>query len=131
MKNLRPMINTFIEPKEIMLKYFNENDIATMTRYLSDYQRTGQDWREYRKKIPDYFLDNWANVLNECWRNGFCNPHVFRNKIVWSRIMSFEHQKDMIDRCTLCMKSAQSGNCTGDFRRKENGSRFEPCWKIA
>lgn len=126
---LIPMSRTFLTPREIMAKHLDDNDISAMTKYISDYQRLQPDWADYRKKIPDILLEKWRDTMNECREKGFCNPHVFKNKIVWNRIMEFERNKENLDQCTLCSKTVQAGNCMGDFKRKANGARFTPCWR--
>jgi hypothetical protein len=128
LKILIPLSNTIQTPREIAEKYLDSEDIAAMTKYISDYQRTEPEWKLYRKKIPGELLEKWGKVFTECREEGFCNPHVFKNKIIWNRMMEFDRNKNNIDKCTLCLNTIQAGTCKGSFKFKKNGNRFTPCW---
>lgn len=128
MSGLVPVSSTIQTPYEIMYKHLDSEDIIAMTKYISDYQRTESEWKLYRKKIPGELLEKWGEAFTECREEGFCNPHVFKNKIIWNRMMEFERNKKNLDKCTLCANTIQGGTCVGSFKVKANGNMFTPCW---
>jgi len=130
---LLPLIRTEKTPDDIIFGYFDNADLEAMTKFLSDRQKSEAEWETFRRKIPDDLLSKWRQILNECWRNGFCGPSVRNNQIVWKQIKALPDKSDAIDECSLCTNTFKAGTCRGRGKLKMQSGEFKnffkPCWE--
>jgi hypothetical protein len=105
-------------------------DKEAMVKHLITRQKTKAEWDVYRKKIADELLEKWERVLNICREQGFINPHIINEKIIWNRVLSQKRSQKSNDKCTLCDKTYTSGECEGQmiYNSKEKRETFVPCW---
>lgn len=109
-------------------------DYQLWARHLDTYQRTGQQWDEYAKKIPTPLRNLWAEIHAECRRNGFLGPRAIavnkgEYRIVFAQIVDVYKKKPLPpvlvpDACTLCERFCPRRDHRGVER---NGSK--PCWR--
>ena len=77
-------------------------------------------------------LEKFKKALKECRKNGFINPHISGEKLVWYRIMGNKRNKASDDPCTLCDNTEQSGMCRGGVKPNIKGEKvFKPCWEMS
>ena len=117
-----PMVVPKRSPDTIMFSILG-SDEEEMGRFLATYQKTHPEWDVFRKKIPDELLRKFQRVLQECKAEGYVNPHMHEEKIVWQQILTRERHKNASDQCTLCPRSLAAGDCRGRMRKN-----FQFCW---
>lgn len=100
----------------------------SIINHISAYQKTHGEWDIYRKKIPDELLVKWGKILFECRKNGFINPHIYQDTLVWDQVMGSRRNYDNADKCSLCSNSLTRGTCEGKTIYKKMQSMFVPCW---
>jgi hypothetical protein len=99
-------------------------------KVISTKQKTHSEWDAIRAKLPEDFLNKIRIVMKECWENGFCNPRVRDNELVWSQIQGHKRNMQYQEKCDLCTNNATAGNCKGKFVNNDNGHRnFKKCWE--
>jgi hypothetical protein len=112
-------------------------DYETIVTHLTQYQKQGENrrWEEYRVKIPPPVLKIWGEILTDCRRNGFINPHVWDGKIMWNQIIA-TGPAETTDLCTLCDRVCQRREDidTGEGKRMKtldnNYEEPKPCWIV-
>ena len=119
-----PMVIPKRSPETIMFSILG-SDEDEMGRFLATYQKTHPEWDVFRKKIPDELLRKFQRVLQECKAEGYVNPHMHEEKIVWQQILTRERHKNASDQCTLCPRSLAAGDCRGRMRKN-----FQFCWSV-
>ena len=75
---------------------------------LEGYQQSRTGWDMYASRISSEDRELLKNIFKECRENGFCNPHVVGDKIIWSQMVqsylsppdepiAVEEEKDVVD----------------------------------
>jgi hypothetical protein len=105
--------------------------------HLKAYQKKSafQGWDEYRKGVPEDMLETMQQLFVECRRNGFINPHVRNERIVFDQIISQGSCGDT-DPCVMCDRECRKRDDidTGEVKRQRviHGAGYvEPrlCWQ--
>jgi hypothetical protein len=105
--------------------------------HLKTYQKKAafQSWEEYRKSIPEDMAETMKEIFIECRRNGFVNPHVRNDQIIFDQVIAQGSCGDT-DPCTMCGRECRirEGIDTGEIKRQRaaNGPGYkEPrlCWQ--
>lgn len=106
--------------------------------YLKTYQKKAafQSWEEYRKTVPEDMLSTMQEIFIECRRNGFVNPHVRNDQIVFDQVIAQGSCGDT-DPCTMCARECKKREDinSGEIKRQRaaSGTGYrEPrrCWQI-
>lgn len=127
-----PYVKPVLWPDEIIRDTFTFAELENFIRIIATKQKTHADWETIRLKLPEDFLRKIRIILSKCWENGFCNPRVRDNELVWSQIKGHERNMRFQEQCDLCTNNSQSGNCKGKFIYNDNGHRnFKKCWEGA
>jgi len=132
LRNKPPFVKPTFSPDEIIRENLSFDESENFIKVLSTKQKTYSEWDSIRAKLPDDFLRKIKIVLKECWENGFCNPRVYDNQLVWSQIMGKASNNQYQEKCDLCTGNMQAGTCKGRFvNNDENGHRnFKKCWEV-
>ena len=105
--------------------------------HLKAYQKKAafQAWEEYRKAIPDDMLATMQEIFIECRRNGFVNPHVRNDQIVFDQVTAQGSCGDT-DPCTMCARECEKREAidTEEIKKQRGASGTgyqEPllCWQ--
>lgn len=132
LSNKPPYVKPTFFPNEIIKENFTFEERENFIMVISTKQKTNSEWDAVRAKLPESFLNKIKIVIKECWKNGFCNPMVRDNELVWSQIKGHERNMRFQEQCDLCTNNSQSGNCKGKFIYNDNGHRnFKKCWEGA
>jgi hypothetical protein len=130
-------------PKTTMCRIFKVSDLSDSDEYkitmghLRAYQKKAafQGWDEYRKVIPEDILSTMQEIFIEFRRNGFVNPHVRDDHIVFDQVIAQGSCGDT-DPCTMCFRECQKRDDidTGEIKRQRaaNGPGYEEprlCWQ--
>lgn len=123
------MVNPKRTPDEIVDRYVDNAEKFSIVNHIAAHQKAHGEWDTYRKKIPSDLLVKWKNILTECRKNGFMNPRVKDEKLIWSQVLGFKRNYKNTDECCLCDKSQTKGDCQGQSITDKNNQRiFVPCW---
>jgi len=118
----RPMIKTSKTPNEIMRSKLTENEIITIAQVLELYERSRENWIEYRKKLPPALCIQLTDLLAEMRKHGYIAPLSINGAITWHVILT--NSKNETDDCAGCIE----GTCRGRVISTEQGKVFRPCW---
>ena len=115
----------------------NNPDYKLLVNLLVTYQRQGEGrrWEDYRNKIPPQLLKIWGDILIDCRRNGFINPKVEGEVIIFYQIITTNSRQG--DLCTFCDRDCRrreqinSGELKAVKELNKNNPNWreqKPCW---
>ena len=123
-----PYVKPVLWPDEIIKDTFTYEERENFIRIISTKQKTHADWETIRLKLPEDFLRKIKTILEMCWKNGFCNPHISEGSLKWSQIKGNDFKYP--EQCDLCRNSFSSGMCKGIGKYSANrNNEFKKCWE--
>ena len=75
-----------IQPQKFPNEVIGDN-YELVRKWLEGYQHGRMGWDIYALRIPSEERAILGNIFRECRENGFCNPHVVGEKIIWSQMV--------------------------------------------
>ena len=95
-------------------------------------RQKGEDWGKIREKVPEELLEKLGKVMVTARENGFANPHLKEDNVIWNQISGDEFGYKNSCKCDLCESDFSSGKCKGKaFRNIKGNKEFNPCWSAA
>ena len=123
-----PYVKPVLWPDEIIKDTFTYEERENFIRIIATKQKTHADWETIRLKLPEDFLRKIKTILEMCWKNGFCNPHISEGSLKWSQIKGNDFKYP--EQCDLCRNSFSSGLCKGIGKYSANrNNEFKKCWE--
>jgi len=130
----RPLIASNKRIEDIIKR----DDLEGIKNALKGYAavREKMGWDDYAAKLSDGLRTMLTKVFSECRRQGFLNPHVVNDKLVFNRIVYNKsiQDKKSLDRCTLCARVCQRREDAESGKEKwlrlnvKNYEEPRPCW---
>jgi hypothetical protein len=115
-------------PDQIVAENLDFFGVKSWKGLLSQRQK-GEDWGKIREKMPEELLTKIGKVMIECRENGFVNPHLKEDEIIWNQMTGDEIGRKHSCKCDLCETDFSSGKCKGKTFRNLNWKKeFKPCW---
>lgn len=103
-----------------------------MKTILAGYQKVKYriGWEDYASKIDQSTRDTIAYLLGECRRNGFFNPVIVGDKIVFHQLVEGEYPiREQMTLCSLCERKCPKKNFKGMFEQGADGNEVKKCWE--
>jgi hypothetical protein len=116
----RPVVVSRKRPDQIVGDFHDE-----LVKILGGYRKVRESlgWDEYSKRLGMETRDTMADVLKECRKNGYVNPHVYNGKLYWDFVAYHPDDKRKTqNQCCLCEFDCSRKDWKGVLIK-------EPCWR--
>ena len=121
---------------DVLLKYISQDEYDIIASYLNTWQKSGQEWNQFRQKIDGKILAQMSKAWRECRRLGLFGPrtswHDGKLRIGFLTVMQVEsrfdkhthYQRPKPEPCDYCERDCDRKDDKGNFYEKT-----DPCWK--